>query len=100
MAVTNVGAGHHLPTGPPDRRLVLEVAARGPSLKLLSRSPGGPPRAIRLAPFATDVSHHRFAAAEEGLVQVNARLLLVSANGDPVEIANTATVCRYSASPP
>ena len=29
VVVTNLGAGHNLPTGPPDRRLVLDVTARG-----------------------------------------------------------------------
>jgi hypothetical protein len=99
-AVTNVGAGHHLPTGSENRTLVLEVAAWGQDSEPLSRFPSAPPRAIRLAPFATDVSRHRFAAPEEGPVQVSALILLVSANGDPVEIANTATVCRDSALQP
>jgi hypothetical protein len=96
VAVTNVGAGHHLPTGSAGR-LVLEVAARDRGAEPLALTPKMPARAIRLAPFATDVSHYHFAAPEEGPVDVTARLLLVPAAGDPIDIANTTTVCRSPA---
>jgi hypothetical protein len=105
VAVTNVGAGHHLPTGSSTRSLALELVAQDPNSQPLRpcaepRSPSVSTRGIRLAPFGTHVSHCRFEAPGDGPAQVNVRLLLVPAEGDPVEIASTAAVCRNPALPP
>jgi hypothetical protein len=120
VAVTNVGVGHNLPAGPAGRRLVLEVAARGPrGVTLSSRSGprlvpaagGSPPSVARvfasgsgssadpspwhgpLAPFATDVITSRFAAPDGGSAEITARLVLVTTHGDPVEIASVTSTC-------
>lgn len=130
VVVTNLGAGHDLPTGPPERTLVLDVAARGPAgLPLLPRAKSGrsasglarhgaPGRVFvkylpdgnseiyrsRLAPFETDVSRYRFVSpgrdAAQYTVEVNARLRLLPVSGSPVEIASTTTVCRTSSTAP
>jgi hypothetical protein len=99
VAVTNVGAGHYLPTLGAGRSLLLEVVAGdrdGATLRppIDPRSTSSPPRAIRLAPFETLVRQYRFVAPEDGPVPVTARCLLVSAEGGALEIANTATLCR------
>jgi len=120
VAVANLGVGHLLPSGSGPRSLVLEVTARNRfgSLLVLSAGPvletaaglGTPTagkvfsagssssrsslRDTRLAPFATDVSRYLFAATDGGPVEVAARLLLIPAEGDPVEIAETSTVCH------
>jgi hypothetical protein len=122
VAVANVGVGHDLPTGPADRILLLEVVARGPNDNplVLESGPRLPPRVPGtaaaagkifardsrasispdpgkpLAPFATDVSHYRFAAPHIGPTQVTARLLLGQTEGELNEIANTVTLCRGS----
>ena len=116
VAVTNVGVGHHLPTGPAARLLVLEVAARGPRgvplrlgtrprlagglpasggkvFALGSHSAATPPRHSPLAPFATDVSTYRFTAPDGEPAEVTARLVLVSIDGDFVEIAGATASC-------
>ena len=128
VAVSNLGVGHFLPSGSVPRSLVLEVTARNRLGSLLTLRSGpvfetatgrempaagrvfstgssisrSPLRDTRLAPFATDVSRYRFAATDGGPVEVAARLLLVPAEGDPVVIAETSTVChgRHVASGP
>jgi hypothetical protein len=113
VVVTNLGAGHDLPTGPAERRLVLDVTALGgDGLPLLPRagshpSPGrifvkqlphGSPRAYRsrLAPFETDVSRYRFVPSGPGPARVTARLALVTGSGTPFEIASTTTQCQIA----
>ena len=120
VAVANVGAGHLLPSGSADRILILAVTASdqaggslpqrsGPKVPTIAgevaetagriyledprrgRRNGEQPR---LAPFATDVSRYRFESPEAGPAQVSARLLLVQSNGAPLEMANTAVLCR------
>ena len=96
VAVTNGGAGHFLPMAATGESFVLDVTAWGRDAGPLPLESETPPRAFRLAPFATDVSSYRFAAPEEWPVQVTARLLLVTKHGNPVELANTTTVCGSS----
>jgi hypothetical protein len=122
IAVANVGVGHDLPTGPTGRILLLEVVALGPNGNPLpldagprlspqvkgttagagkifardARATNSPDRGTPLAPFATDVSHYRFAALQIGPVEVTARLLLGPVEGDLVEIAKTVTLCHGS----
>lgn len=126
VAVSNVGVGHLLPTGSPERRLILEVAAhdrhhaplplredprqlavRRATAGLSGRgSANGAPTVAavivqpRLRPFATDVSRYRFDAPESGPVRVSARLVLVPVDGPPREIASSASVCRPSGAEP
>ena len=89
--MANLGAGHDLPTGPPERALVLEVAARSlDGLPLL----GSESHRLRLAPFETDVSRYRFVSSAGGPVHVTARLLLTPASGSAVEIATNTSECR------
>lgn len=120
VVVANVGAGHLLPSGSADRILVLEVSASdqdggalplrsGPQIPAVAGEVSGAAGRIyfedpqggdrdavqtRLAPFATDVSHYRFGSPKAGPALVSARLLLVQSNGTPVEMANTAALCR------
>jgi hypothetical protein len=112
VVVTNLGAGHDLPTGPAERRLVLDVTAHGrngvpllpqagsggsPGRVFVKRLPDSLSRAYRsrLAPFETDVSRYRFVLSGPGTAQVTARLALVTASGTPFEIASTTTPCRF-----
>lgn len=120
VAISNVGVGHLLPTGPSERALVLEVIARdrnevslpfmsGPKLPEANRASvvlsggglagaGANDAAVivrpRLRPFATDVSRYRFEAPESGPVRISARLVLVPGFGAPSEIAESSSVCR------
>jgi hypothetical protein len=120
VAVSNVGAGHLLPTGSTKRNLLLEVAAHDRNEAPLPRWNDPDPAAVkrataspsarapangtlpgaavtvrpRLLPFATDVSRYRFVAPEAGPVRVTARLVLVPVTGSASEIANVTTECR------
>jgi hypothetical protein len=120
VAVSNVGVGHLLPTGPPGRTLLLEVAAHDrheaplpirneaehptvnrAAVGLSERYPANgslPGAAVtvqsRLLPFATGVSRYRFVAPESGPVRITARLVLLPATGVPSEIASSASVCE------
>jgi hypothetical protein len=126
VAVSNVGAGHLLPTGSAERTLILEVGAHDRNhapLPLLEepKQPGvnqaamglpgrGPANGAligasvivqpRLLPFATDVRRYRFAAPESGPARVSARLVLVPVAGTPFEVADSATECRPSGEEP
>jgi hypothetical protein len=126
VAVSNVGVGHLLPSGPTDRTLLLEVTAQdrnqtpllewnrdpNPSdsdsmagaMGRLTAEQALPGSSVtvqqRLLPFATEVSRHRFAAPDSGPVRISARLLQVPATGPLTEIANTTTVCRPSGEVP
>lgn len=120
VAVSNIGAGHLLPTGSAKRTLILEVAAHDrneaplplwnepdqPGVKratagLSLRGPSNgtlPGAAVtvqpRLLPYATEVSRYRFVAPEAGPVRVTARLVLVPVTGSASEIASATTECR------
>ena len=97
VVVANLGAGHDLPTGPPERALVLEVAARSPDGLPL---PGAGSHRLRLAPFETDVSRYRFTPSAREPVQVTARLTLTPASGTRLEIARDTAACRAPGAPP
>lgn len=88
VAVSNVGVGHLLPTGPGDRSLRLELAAHdGERTAPLWRAGQ---RHLRLPPFATAVSRYRFVPVHEGPVHVSARLVL---EPGALELAKAASVC-------
>ena len=50
-------------------------------------------RHLQLPPFSTDISRYRLVSPRGGPVHVSARLVLVSSNSRPTEIAETAAVC-------
>jgi hypothetical protein len=97
VAISNVGVGHLLPTGPGIRTLMLEVAVHDGDRTPISVSSTRvePP----LAPFATAVSRHRLAVPVESPAQVSARVYLMPAVGPPTEIAGTQTSCSNSNKP-
>ncbi|MGD8374885.1 MAG: hypothetical protein PVF68_01990 [Acidobacteriota bacterium] len=113
--VTNLGAGHDLPTGPVDRSLVLQVTAHdreGVPLSTENSAPAAGPAARRvfaggtgcegarsrgrLAPFETDVSRYSFLHRGAGPVRVRARLFLTPRAGPCREIAGATSVCNPS----
>jgi hypothetical protein len=91
VGVSNVGAGHVLPSASGGRALVLEVTARDRD-RLPPSWPVGSSR-LRLSPYATEVHRYRFVSPQGRPIHVSARLLLDPAKGPPVEITNAATVC-------
>jgi hypothetical protein len=91
VAVSNVGAGHGLPSAAGGRTLVLEVDARNGD-RSLPPWPVGATR-LRLPPYATEVSRYRFVSPRGGPVHISARLLLAPAQRPPLEITNAATTC-------
>jgi len=119
IAVSNMAAGHDLPTGPPTRRLLLEVMAYGPdgrplnpagdpgdtglaslsvdSVARVSPGPGSFARFAafrpRLSAFGTDVSRYHFDSSEGAGATVEARLLIVGDQGAGREIARSLTTC-------
>ncbi len=115
VVVANLGTGHDLPTGSPERILVLEVSARREDGVPLAQRPAGAPGRIfvkhlptgnseayrlRLAPFETDVSRYRFVSAGRHSARVTARLALSPASGNSYEIARTTTMCRAPGAAP
>lgn len=125
VAVSNVGAGHRMPTGPGERALILEVAAfdrdreplpvwaerRLPATWTVAGFPspvrvgdGPSDRYVtlepRLPPFATHVSRYRFIPPASGPARVSARLVLATPNRPPLEIAGTVTECKPSEEQP
>jgi hypothetical protein len=93
VAVSNVGVGHVLPSGPGQPALMLEIGAEDRNRAPLSWRAGS--TQLQLHPFATDVSRYRFLAPEGGPVQVTARLVLAPSTGPAVEIASTKTICSF-----
>lgn len=91
VAVSNVGAGHLLPSGSGKRNLMLEVTANDGDRSSLPWRIGL--RHLQLPPFSTDISRYRFASPYGGPVHISARLALISSNSRPLEIAETVTVC-------
>jgi hypothetical protein len=91
VAVTNVGVGHLLPTGPGARSLVLDVAAHERDGNTILWRGGS--RDLQLPPFATALNRYRFVSMREGPVRVSARLVLVPGDADPLEIAEAAATC-------
>jgi hypothetical protein len=90
VAVSNVGAGHRLPSGAAGRSLVLEVDARHPDPDLLLWRAA--PQELWLRPLSTEVSWYRFTALRAGPVEVAARLVLARAGAPPLAIAEAATL--------
>jgi hypothetical protein len=88
VAVSNVGAGHLLPTGGGERTLRLEVAAHDPAGA--SRQWRAGQEHLQLPPFATAVSRYRFVPVLEGPVRVSARLVLEPGR---LEVVEAASVC-------
>jgi hypothetical protein len=90
VAVSNVGAGHRLPSGTAGRSLILEVDARhrGSALLLWRAAP----RALGLGPLSTDVSRYRLTALRSEPVEVAARLVLMRAGAPPLTFAEAAAV--------
>jgi hypothetical protein len=98
VAVSNVGAGHLLPSSSGERSLMLEVTASDGGRSSLPWRIGS--RHLQLPPFSTDISRYSFVSPRGGPVQVSARLVLVQAAGSPLEITNTAAVCKSSGEEP
>jgi hypothetical protein len=101
VVLANLGAGHDLPSASPHRTLLLEVSARREDGLSLSNLGAQRSRIqlSRLAPFATDVSRHRFVSAGRHAAHITARLLL-SRSGILSEIDSTTTRCRVSGATP
>jgi hypothetical protein len=98
VAVSNVGAGHMLPSPSGGRKMILEVAARD-RLQALQSWPAGSSH-LQLPPYATELSRYRFVSAHYGPVHVSARLMLEPTGLRQIEITNTSTVCISSGEQP